>query len=165
MKFSVGPAFVAAALLLAGCQSTGGGSSRGGIDVTRMHLGQPIARGDIRVEPSDPGQASSLDFAQTAARVQRELSRLGWNVAPANTRSEQVAMVRYLQGGLGESALSELNVRIQRRSDATVAWEGRAQFEGRPPATPAERAAIVDRLTEAMFRDFPGESGRTIRVR
>jgi hypothetical protein len=29
----------------------------------------------------------------------------------------------------------------------------------------AARAAAVDALAEALFRDFPGESGRTIRVR
>jgi len=163
-------AVVLAALLavgfLPGCESMGGGSGdRQGISVTRLHLGQEIARGEIRVESADPMQASSLDFAQVGGRVERELTRLGWQVTPTNARSEQVAVVRFNQTGGGEMAVSELNVRIQRRSDATVAWEGRAQLQALPPASPAERAALVDRLAEALFRDFPGESGRTIRVR
>jgi predicted small secreted protein len=155
-----------AATFLAACETTGGErADSGGISVTRMHLGQQIAKGEIRVEPVDPGQASSLDFAQVSSRIERELMRLGWRVNPANARTEQVAIARFTQMGGGDTAISEMNVRIQRRSDATVAWEGRAQLQGRPPASPAERVAVVDRLTDAMFRDFPGESGRTIRVR
>jgi len=60
---------------------------------------------------------------------------------------------------------TQLGVRIQRRSDATVAWEGRAQTEARAGTPTATRAGAADRLAAALFRDFPGESGRTIRVR
>ncbi|HEV7660630.1 MAG TPA: DUF4136 domain-containing protein [Allosphingosinicella sp.] len=60
---------------------------------------------------------------------------------------------------------TELAVRIQRRSDATVAWEGRAQIEARGGSPLASRAGAADKLAWALFRDFPGESGRTIRVR
>ena len=60
---------------------------------------------------------------------------------------------------------TELSVRIQRRSDATVAWEGRARMEARAGTDLASPGAAVDRLAAALFRDFPGESGRTIRVR
>ena len=70
-------------------------------------------------------------------------------------------------GGRGSNLVvgSQLSVRIQRRSDATVAWEGRAQMEARAGTPLASRAAAADRLAAALFRDFPGESGRTIRVR
>jgi hypothetical protein len=155
-----------AATLLTGCETTDGGSrDRDAVSVTRQHLNQEIARGEIRVEPADPMQASSLDFAQVSARVESELSRLGWRVVPDNARSEQVAITRFLQSGGGEATMSELNVRIQRRSDGSLVWEGRAELQGRAPTSPAERVTLVDRLTQAMFRDFPGESGRTIRVR
>ena len=60
---------------------------------------------------------------------------------------------------------TQLEVRIQRRSDATVAWEGRADLESRADSPLASPAAAVDRLAEALFRDFPGESGQTMRVR
>jgi hypothetical protein len=70
-------------------------------------------------------------------------------------------------GGSGTNVVigSQLSVRIQRRSDATVAWEGRAQTEARAGTPLASRAGAADRLAAALFRDFPGESGRTIRVR
>ena len=70
-------------------------------------------------------------------------------------------------GGRGSNLVvgTQLGVRIQRRSDATVAWEGRAQMEARAGTPLATRAGAADRLAAALFRDFPGESGRTIRVR
>src|SRR5437763_15913542 len=70
-------------------------------------------------------------------------------------------------GGGGSNLIvsSQLSVRIQRRSDATVAWEGGGQMDARAGTPFASRAAAADRLAAALFRAFPGESGRTIRVR
>lgn len=189
--------------LLAGCATDMGGAS--GASVTRFHLGQPIARGPIAVEPADPADANSLEFTQIAAPVERELARLGWTVGPRDGRSEQVAVIRLEQaarpvarrsgfsvglgvgggswgrhGGVGGSiggsvpigghgtnmvVATQLSVRIQRRSDATVAWEGRAETEARGGTPQAGAGSAADRLATALFRDFPGESGRTIRVR
>jgi hypothetical protein len=191
--------------LLAGCtMDMGGGGASSAASVTRFHLGQPVARGPIAIEPADTADADSLEFAQVADAVGRELTRLGWTVEPGG-RSEQVAVVGVTQGarpggrrgglsiGLGVGGGSygrgggvgagvggtipvtgggpttlvgtELSVRIQRRSDATVAWEGRAQIEARGGTPLASRAGAANRLASALFRDFPGESGRTIRVR
>ena len=70
-----------------------------------------------------------------------------------------------ITGGANQVVATQLSVRIQRRSDATVAWEGRAESEARAGSEQASRSAAADRLAAALFRDFPGESGRTIRVR
>src|SRR4030095_8114559 len=72
---------IAAAALLSGCQTTD--QSLGiqeGVSVTRFHLGGPIARGEIRIEPSNPAASSSLEFRQLSGSVARELSRTGWTV-------------------------------------------------------------------------------------
>jgi len=157
-----------ALLLIAGLAACESMAPRGrlpqGVSVTRTHLGQPIARGEIRVEPSSDAAASS-DFSQEEAAVGRELARLGWTVLPAKTTTEQVALVRLIQFPRGANVVTDLRVRIQRRSDATVAWEGHAESEARAGSSAASRAALVDALAAALFRDFPGESGRTIRVR
>lgn len=189
---------------LAGCATDRGSGLENDISVTRFHLGQEIARAEISVEPTNPGNANSLEFARITASVERELARLGWRVARGNARSEQVALVRIEQGsreamrsrsgvsigvgggtggwgrsgvgvGVGASIpiggrsneiiVTELGVRIQRRSDATVAWEGRAELEARAGSPLSNPAAAADRLAAALFQDFPGESGRTIRVR
>ena len=199
-RFVSGLALLSALTLVAGCATE---DTVGGASVTRFHLGQPIARGPIAIEAVDPRDTNGLEFAQIAASVARELTRLGWTVVPSNA-SEQVAMVSLTQqthpaarrsgltigigggtgsygrhGGVGVGGgvaipvgggsnlvvSSQLSVRIQRRSDATVAWEGRGQMDARAGTPFASRAAAADRLAAALFRDFPGESGRTIRAR
>ncbi len=200
-RFASGLGALAGLALLSGCMTDSGPTSP---SVTRFHLGQPVARAVIAVEPGDPADASSLEFDAVADAVGRELTRLGWTVQKGNARSEQVAIVTVNQesriaprrsgfsvgigggtgsygrgGGVGvgggvnlpvgrttnQLVATQLAVRIQRRSDATVAWEGRADHEARAGTPDAARATAASRLAAALFRDFPGESGRTIRVR
>ena len=126
---------IALASALAGCAT---GSRTGAIsppEVTRFHLGQPIARGQIAVEPFDAADANSIEFRSYAGAVAREL--------------------------IG----TMLEVRIKRRSDGTVFWEGRATMEARVGTADSDRVVAVDQLARALFQDFPGESGRTIRAR
>jgi hypothetical protein len=180
------------ALALAGCATGGGGNAAtaGGMDVARFHLGeQTIARSQIAIEAFDRGDVNRPEFASYASAVARELTRLGWTVVPAGGRTEQVALIDVQQGsrqaiaaltsarvGRGIAATvtagdatnitaTLLEVGIRRRSDATVFWEGRAVGEARTGSAEAAPTAAVERLASAMFRDFPGESGRTIRVR
>ena len=168
MKKTLASGALILVLALGGCESMGG-SSRSrlpqGAEVTRTHLGQPIARGEIRVEPEGTATAGDPAFAREEAAVGRELARLGWTVSPAKATTEQVAVMRLSHAPAGERVATELGVRIQRRSDATVAWEGRARLEAAAGSAMADRAAAVDALAAALFRDFPGESGRTIRAR
>lgn len=70
-----------------------------------------------------------------------------------------------LSGKPHEMVMTTLQVRIKRRSDGTVFWEGRASGAARPDRPEGQPSAIAARLADAMFRDFPGESGRTISVR
>ncbi|MEA3009746.1 MAG: hypothetical protein QOJ91_1438 [Sphingomonadales bacterium] len=183
------PLLLAAAL--AACAS-GGAKERpvsGGIDVARFHLGEPVARAQIAIEPFDKADGNRPEFPAYAAAVGRQLSRLGWTVVPTTTGSEQIALIDLEQGsreavaalsaarvGRGVSATvpagtsanitaSLLEVAIRRRSDGTVFWEGRAVAESPTGSAEAARTAVVERLATALFRDFPGESGRTIRVR
>ena len=200
-RFASGLGALAGLALLSGCMTDAGPTPP---SVTRFHLGQPIARSVIAIEPSDPADVGSVEFDAVADAVARELTRLGWTVEKRNARSEQVAVVGVTQesriaprrsgvsigigggtgsygrhGGVGvgggvnvpvgrttnQLVATQLAVRIQRRSDATVAWEGRADYEARAGTPDASRAAAANRLAAALFRDFPGESGRTIRVR
>lgn len=68
-------------------------------------------------------------------------------------------------GGSNQLVGTMLNVRIKRRSEGTVVWEGRATTEAAAGAPEAQRTVAVEKLAAALFQDFPGESGRTIRVR
>lgn len=59
----------------------------------------------------------------------------------------------------GDSVVTRLSVQLRERAGGRVVWEGRAEGE-----SAVSDAASVDRLADALFRDFPGESGRTISV-
>ena len=190
------------AVSLAGCATTDGGPGGrgGGTEVTRFHLGQPVAQGQIAIEAADVGATNTPEFRTYASIVGRQLSRLGWTVVNTVGSSEQVAIVNVAQGnretyrnppvsigigggtggwhgGVGGGASfgvgggtklvvgTLLEVRIKRRSDGTVFWEGRATTESPASSPQSQPAAAVEKLAAALFQDFPGESGRTIRLR
>ncbi|HWI84759.1 MAG TPA: DUF4136 domain-containing protein [Sphingomonas sp.] len=75
-------------LALTGCST--GPETR----VTRFHLNQPIAPGQISVEPLLPADRTSPEFQTYANIVGAELARLGFAEAPGLSRSEQVAVVQ-----------------------------------------------------------------------
>lgn len=69
-----------------------------------------------------------------------------------------------LGSGNKASVESILSVRIVRQSDNVVIWEGRAAqlaSKGSPAAQPGIAAS---KLAQALFKDFPGQSGETISV-
>jgi hypothetical protein len=60
---------------------------------------------------------------------------------------------------------TELSVRILRRSDNLVIWEGKAMQESSAGTPAAQPGIAASKLAEALFKDFPGKSGETITVR
>lgn len=85
-------ALFGSALALAACAA-----QRPETRVTRFHLGQPIARGEIAVEPRDRA-AQGLEFQAYAAAVASELARQGFTLAPGVAKSELVAAVDASRG-------------------------------------------------------------------
>ena len=59
---------------------------------------------------------------------------------------------------------SSLAVRIVRRSDQMVIWEGTAVQSAKAGSPSAQPGIAASKLAEALFKDFPGVSGETIRV-
>ena len=57
-----------------------------------------------------------------------------------------------------------LSVRIIRRSDNLVIWEAKAVQTAKAGSPAAQPGIAASKLAEAMFRDFPGVSGETIRI-
>lgn len=80
------------AATLAGC-ATGPQPS----EVTRFHLNQPIARGQIALEPFNQRDAGSIEYRSYADAVAGQLARLGWTVVDSG-QAEQVALVDFAQG-------------------------------------------------------------------
>jgi outer membrane lipoprotein SlyB len=76
------------ALALAGC--TTGPTTQ----VTRFHLNQPIAPGQISVEPMIAADHGSPEFQTYASIIGAELARIGFTEAPGLAKSEQVAVIQ-----------------------------------------------------------------------
>lgn len=182
---------MAAALALAGCASAGGGRP---VEVTRFHLGQPIAPGTVFVETTDGAGLEAQSFVPS---VQAELARLGYPASALESSGYVVAVdvsrdtreglrrrspfsigIGGGTGGYGSGVgvgasvglggkrrdvtITRMSVQMKRRMGGDVVWEGRAESEsgGRDRA-----GAPAEKLARALFRDFPGESGRTTATR
>lgn len=173
--------------MLAACNTLGdrdAAPTLRGTNVTRIHLGSAIARGEVSVEPRFATQAAGGVYDPAfGATVANELRSLGFLPSANPATSEFVATVDVAtapiaalnartpatgasapgMAALAATVATQLAVQLKRRSDGSIVWEGRAQSAARTDAVPS--AATVGRLARAMFRDFPGESGRTINVR
>lgn len=63
-----------------------------------------------------------------------------------------------------EVVFRRLSVQLRDRTTKSVVWEGRAETQAPSNAPAAQPGLAADKLAAALFRDFPGESGRTISV-
>ena len=69
-----------------------------------------------------------------------------------------------LGGGRSAQVETTLAVRILRRGDQVVIWEGTAVQSAKAGSPAAQPGIAASKLAEALFKDFPGVSGETIRV-
>ena len=69
-----------------------------------------------------------------------------------------------LGDGSAAQLQSTLAVRIVRRSNQVVIWEGTAVQAAKAGSPAAQPGIAASKLAEALFKDFPGVSGETIRV-
>jgi hypothetical protein len=70
-----------------------------------------------------------------------------------------------LGGGQRQQVETTLYVRLLRRSDNLVIWEGRASQRTDSKSPAAQPGIAASKLAATLFQDFPGESGATISVR
>ena len=80
------------AIALAGCTTTG---SLPPTEVIRYHLGAPIARGTILVQPLSGPATPSLEFQSYAAAVRGELARVGYSPAAPGATADFIATVDF----------------------------------------------------------------------
>lgn len=59
---------------------------------------------------------------------------------------------------------TRMRVQLRRADDKVVFWEGRAETQAREGSPAAQPGLIAGRLAEALFKDFPGQSGESITV-
>jgi hypothetical protein len=83
----------AAAGALAACSTTGGRLPP--TEVIRYHLGEPIARGTVRVEPLSNTGPASIEFKTYAAAVETTLLHNGYTLPQGDAQPDYVATVSF----------------------------------------------------------------------
>jgi hypothetical protein len=86
---------VAAAALAAALSGCASGPSP--IEVTRYHLGAPLDRGTITVEPFSTTGPASLEYKTYAAAVQTELMENGYTVPAPGEEAAYTAVVNFMR--------------------------------------------------------------------
>jgi hypothetical protein len=178
----------AAALAMALCGGTTAVAKP--VQVTRFAAPGEIARGPVTPATT----AGSLEQSTYEATVSRELAQAGF-AAQGSARYTYTAEVTKdvrrnpiqrspvtigIGGGTGgfgggfgiggrfgigggrgrDTTVTTLFVQLRDRTSGQVLWEGRAEALSTEPG--GER---IERLAAALFRDFPGQTGRTISVK
>jgi hypothetical protein len=67
-------------------------------------------------------------------------------------------------GGVRQIVVTRLSVQLKRTADQQVVWEGRAETQAPAKAPASQPGLAAKKLADALFKDFPGESGKTITV-
>jgi hypothetical protein len=143
------------ALALGGCAAT-----IPPVQVTRFHLGSEIVRAPVALV----SVGSSLERAAYDAAVARELARLGFAAGASEARYTFSTEVTRGGNKSREIIVTRLSVQLRERGGKGVIWEGRAETEAPSNAPASQPGLAADKLAAALFKDFPGESGRTISV-
>jgi Domain of unknown function (DUF4136) len=64
----------------------------------------------------------------------------------------------------GEVIFTRLSVQMRDRTTKSVVWEGRAETLASSNGPAGQPGLAAEKLASALFKDFPGETGRTITV-
>jgi len=126
-------------LALAGCSTGPSGQ------VTRFHLNQPIATGQISVEPMMAADRGSPEFQTYASIVGSELARIGFSEAPGLAKSEQVAVIQVDRMFFDGPPKSSFSIGI---GGGSYGWHGGAggsvgtTFAGKPTQNVATRLIV-----------------------
>ena len=70
-----------------------------------------------------------------------------------------------LGGGPRNQISTQLSVKIKDASSGQSLWEGRADLSVKDNSPLADRTRNAQTLAEALFRNFPGNSGETVSVK
>jgi len=127
------------ALALAGC--TTGPTTQ----VTRFHLNQPIAPGEISVEPMMAQERGSAEFQTYANIVAAQLAKIGFREAPGLSKSEQVAVVQVDRAFFDGPPRSSFSIGL---GGGSYGWHGGAggsvgtTFAGKPTQNVSTRLIV-----------------------
>ena len=129
-------------------------------------------------------QLARLGFAEASGDASRYLASVGIETETLDGPPKRSPVTIGIGGGTGgygggvgggvsfgvggnrsnEQVFTRLSVQLRDRVSKSVVWEGRAETTAPARAPAAQPGLAADKLATALFKDFPGESGRTISV-
>lgn len=130
--------------------------------------------GEFRRLGFGPGEIGSSDYVASinvirdtrAALVGRSPFSVGVGGGTGGYRSGVGVGLGFSFGGKPkDTVITQLAVQLKKRAGGDVVWEGRAETEAKENAPAAQPGIAAGKLAEALFRDFPGQSGHTISVK
>lgn len=92
-------ALLGVAALIGGCTAT---TRNAPVDVTRYHLGQPMERTTVMIEPMNIGTTISPEFQLYADAVRTELEQLGYVQSSSDKASGYIAAVSFTRVPRGQ---------------------------------------------------------------
>lgn len=131
-------------------------------ELTRIGYREPLPG-----EKAD-GQVAVLDLSRrtfTPERTRNAVTVGGGGAAGTYGSGVGVGVSFDLSGAPKPQVETSMRVSIRERADGKVLWEGRASFTVLSSSPLAQTGLGSAKLAEALFKDFPGNSGETILVR
>jgi hypothetical protein len=127
-------------------------------EMARVGYTQALDAGDVVAETS----VARVEFRGT----NRSPVSVGVGGSTGSYRSGVGVGVGVNLGSLGDQRGVEttLNVRILRRTDNLVIWEGKASQSGAANSPSAQPGIAASKLAEALFKDFPGQNGEMVTI-
>jgi len=158
---------------------------RGSIDVQPLAAAGPASLEFKTYAAAVQGELLRLGYTAAPGETAQYLATVNFMRTPRGVIDEGPPVTlglgvggfgRHVGGGAGggigvgkhrrkELIASQLSVRITDRATGSTVWEGRAEMDGAVGERQADPAATAARLAHALFQGFPGESGRTIKVK
>jgi hypothetical protein len=182
-------AVLLAASLVAACSAT-----IPSVEVTRFHQNKPMIPGPVQITGEKTLESAAYVAAVSQAMVRAGFADAGASVTSpyiakvthSRLTREQAKRAPFsigigggsigrnvgvgigtsigIGGGKQQIIVTQLFVQLIRRDGQQAVWEGRAETEA-PAAAPASQPGLAaEKLANALFKDFPGVSGATIRV-
>ena len=130
-----------------------------------LHELQRVGFAEPRGESSQYVVRYTIDRAVLTARGSRSPVSVGVGGSTGSYGSGLGVGIGINIGGQPKDKIvTELAVRIANRASSNIVWEGRASIEAKQGSAAAQPGLAAAKLAQALFKDFPGVSGTTIRV-
>jgi hypothetical protein len=126
------------------------------VEVTRFHLSPAVAPGKVRI---DSGVVPSAEALNYAAAVSAAMAKQGFSIATPGEPSDYSAAITF------SSSTTRIMLSVLLNdAKANTVWDGRAQTTARTNSPAIQPGLAAQKLADALFSGFPGDSGKTITV-